>query len=497
MYVGPPNVTVTDAGTNLIAMEFRSNAQSMTLKIDEVPIEAHNSIGKVERYHHSLKRAYKIIAKDLRILVNPDNILQMVVKAVNDMAGPQGLVPTLLVFGTYPRLTELSPPSPLIIVRANTIRKAMTDVRKLRAARQGANALSIRKGSNILDTIQLLQSEVKVWREKIGCTGPHILLARSYYDVTCTVSVDGKATNFRTVSVKPHHRDESTVDIDKNEIVDSSAESSIDVSDYLIPQFQVEQQQRKRGRAKALRNALKPSVVQNTLNTIRLSEKEKLDVALPVKLLTEGKITTPGKPFEELDRSELKTLIDQGVFHFTKFNPQKHGDIHIFKSCMVREVRGKATEVPHEKSRLVIESYSDNEKEKEKDMILNQSPTIQRASQRIIMALAPSILKRNMHMWLCDITQSYVQSHTTFQRTVLSYLPKQIRNQYTENTIIVVIMPLYGISEAGAYWSSTYFKHHCEQLRMITSTYGPCLLITTNNTGYFWVVRMQTDDTLG
>lgn len=130
-------------------------------------------------------------------------------------------------------------------------------------------------------------------------------------------------------------------------------------------------------------------------------------------------------------------------------------------------------------------------------MILNQSPTIQRASQRIIMALAPSILKRNMHMWLCDITQSYVQSHTTFQRTVLSYLPKQIRNQYTENTIIVVIMPLYGISEAGAYWSSTYFKHHCEQLRMITSTYGPCLLITTNNTGYFWVVRMQTDDTLG
>ncbi|KAI2634264.1 hypothetical protein GGS26DRAFT_553076 [Hypomontagnella submonticulosa] len=32
----------------------------------------------------------------------------MAVKAVNDTAGPDGLVPTLLVFGAYPRLVETS-----------------------------------------------------------------------------------------------------------------------------------------------------------------------------------------------------------------------------------------------------------------------------------------------------------------------------------------------------------------------------------------------------
>ena len=36
-------------------------------------------------------------------------VLQMAVKAVNDTAGPDGLVPALLVFGTYPRLSEASP----------------------------------------------------------------------------------------------------------------------------------------------------------------------------------------------------------------------------------------------------------------------------------------------------------------------------------------------------------------------------------------------------
>lgn len=50
----------------------------------------------------------------------------MAVKSVNDTAGPDGLISTLLVSGTYPRLSETSPPSTLITARAEAIRKAMT-----------------------------------------------------------------------------------------------------------------------------------------------------------------------------------------------------------------------------------------------------------------------------------------------------------------------------------------------------------------------------------
>ena len=42
---------------------------------------------------------------------------------------------------------------------------------------------------------------------------------------------------------------------------------------------------------------------------------------------------------------------------------------------------------------------------------------------------------------------------------------------------------------------NTYYKHHKEKLSMVTSSYDPCLLITTTKE-VFGVVGMQTDDTL-
>jgi hypothetical protein len=41
-------------------------------------------------------------------------VLQMAVKAVNDTAGPDGITPTLLVFGAFPRMSALDPPAPSI-----------------------------------------------------------------------------------------------------------------------------------------------------------------------------------------------------------------------------------------------------------------------------------------------------------------------------------------------------------------------------------------------
>ena len=48
-----------------------------------------------------LRRVYKIISLELKG-ASKELILQTAVKAVNDSAGLDGLVPTLLVFGSYP-----------------------------------------------------------------------------------------------------------------------------------------------------------------------------------------------------------------------------------------------------------------------------------------------------------------------------------------------------------------------------------------------------------
>jgi hypothetical protein len=177
IYLGLPDQLVYDASKNFSLQEFQLYTKTIAIEIKKVPVKAHNSIGKVECYHTLLRRAYDIISLELNSS-SKDLILQMAVKAVNDSAGPDGLVPTLLVFGAYPRMTNDSPPSPPITQWAKAICKAMKEVRRFYASRQVKDALAIRNGPNVLPTLSLpIQSDVCVWREKDSWTGPFKLLS--------------------------------------------------------------------------------------------------------------------------------------------------------------------------------------------------------------------------------------------------------------------------------------------------------------------------------
>ncbi|KHJ30584.1 hypothetical protein EV44_g3904 [Erysiphe necator] len=96
VYVGPPDLIIHEAGTNFTAKDFQQNAVSLAIRTKCVPVEAAHSIGLVERYHGPLRRAYSIISSELDT-IEKSLKLQMAVKAINDTAGPNGLVPTLLV----------------------------------------------------------------------------------------------------------------------------------------------------------------------------------------------------------------------------------------------------------------------------------------------------------------------------------------------------------------------------------------------------------------
>ena len=68
----------------------------------------------MEWYYIPLHRVYKIISLKLKG-VSEELTLQMVIKAVNDFAGLDGLVPILLVFGAYLWITDDSPLSLSIV----------------------------------------------------------------------------------------------------------------------------------------------------------------------------------------------------------------------------------------------------------------------------------------------------------------------------------------------------------------------------------------------
>ncbi len=83
-------------------------------------------------------------------------LLQIVVKAINDSAGLDRIVLTLLVFSAYLRLTKDLPLSPSITARTTAIHKAIKEVRRIYAERQVRDALIIRNRLNTYKVYELL-----------------------------------------------------------------------------------------------------------------------------------------------------------------------------------------------------------------------------------------------------------------------------------------------------------------------------------------------------
>jgi hypothetical protein len=120
-----------------------------------MPVEAYNSIGKIERYYILLRRVYKIIYDKLRD-TSAETSLQIAVKAVNDLAGPDGIIPILFMFSVYPRITENLVLLFIIIKRTKTICKTTKEIRCLYAKQQIIDIFIIRNGSNIIIILEFL-----------------------------------------------------------------------------------------------------------------------------------------------------------------------------------------------------------------------------------------------------------------------------------------------------------------------------------------------------
>jgi hypothetical protein len=318
VYQGPPDIIVSNTSKNFASEEFQQHAATMNIDIKEVPVEAHNSVGKIEQYHGPLRRAYEILSKELPLLsTKKEVILQMAVKAVNDSAGPDGIVPTLLVFGAYPRMTKDSPPSPSITERAEATHKAMKEVRRLYAERQVNDALAMRNRPNVEPLLALpLQSDVRVWREKDGWNGPYKLLAMD--GQTCTIQMPHGPTNFRSTVVKPYYAEET----------DRSTPITQDdtLPEITVPVDHPEEDTTATGRpVRRSRGRPKGSKNKQYLTDSFLSTKEKGDLELSLKLRQDRIITDPGLPFQVSDKKEIEGLVVRGVFAFEQFDASKHG----------------------------------------------------------------------------------------------------------------------------------------------------------------------------
>ncbi len=123
VFLGTPDVITHDAANAFLSQEFQRSAENhITTKC--VPAEAKSPISIVERYHGPVRHEYKKTMHDCRGL-DRVSALQMAVKGINDSTGPDGIVPTLLVYGAAPCLGLLSdPPSESTMAGAKALKRA-------------------------------------------------------------------------------------------------------------------------------------------------------------------------------------------------------------------------------------------------------------------------------------------------------------------------------------------------------------------------------------
>src|SRR6266567_1453686 len=410
----------------------------------------------------------------------------MAFKVINDSAGPDGLIPTLLVFRAYPRIVESDVPNPMVMQRAAALKKAIEEVKKLRAKCQVADVLNIHNGPKITVIYDLLLNlPVLVWRE--GPTGqpgywsgPYNLL--SIENENCIIQLPHGPTNFRSTVVKPYLVDPEITDIqpedDKSELPLPQTEPEPQPQTEPGPQPQTEPgpQPVKRGRGRPRKYPIEA----NTANiSIYLQDEDNDQLINP-------------NQFTASRQKEIKGLLEKGVFELVNPKDVPQGN-RVFNSRFVDEIKNPGTDKAFEKSRLVVQAYNDPEK----DLVLTQSPTIQRVSQRLILCITAITQDNGTHLYLRDISQAYVQSTTKLNRDFYIRAPLElsIALGVSEGTILKVVRPLYGIPEAGNHWFKTYHNHHIKELNMNQSTYDPCLLHLNNPTN-FGIVGLQTDDTL-
>jgi hypothetical protein len=143
VYLGPPAFVIHDPGTNFNSKEFRDSAAVVGTETMNMPVESHNSVGLVERYHIPLRRSYNILLSELPDLTKEER-LQMVVKTVNNTAGLDGLVLTLLVFRAYLRISRDKGLVVSITARAAIIKKVIIEVQRCHAVRKVADVRTIR-----------------------------------------------------------------------------------------------------------------------------------------------------------------------------------------------------------------------------------------------------------------------------------------------------------------------------------------------------------------
>lgn len=90
---------------------------------------------------------------------------------------------------------------------------------------------------------------------------------------------------------------------------------------------------------------------------IFISNKERIYYEFEIKQSHDGMLTTPGDLFKQSDLTKIEFFLANDVLQSLQYNSNKHFGVSLFKSYLVREIKGKATDEPYKKFHLIVQGY--------------------------------------------------------------------------------------------------------------------------------------------
>lgn len=149
----------------------------------------------------------------------------------------------------------------------------------------------------------------------------------------------------------------------------------------------------------------------------------------------------------------------------------------------------KAREGLRKKPVLVAQNYWDLGASR----IATKAPTVQRETQRFLLALVLS--NQHMTVYSRDVTQAYIQSDKTLERPF--YIRAPVEMYLPAATLVRVLRPLYYIPESCLCLYITYRQYHIYRMCMEKTTVDPCmLLLTGRNQTLEGRIVLKVDDSL-
>jgi hypothetical protein len=307
-------------------------------------------------------------------------------------------------------------------------------------------------------------------------------------DESVIIELSNDSTKFRLTMIKSYYDDNHDLENSSSIIIDSSFTASVSKSLIMSQSASTDQKSETTNfsnSSKRDRDRLRKYFASTAYLSFVFNTTDDLDLAFAFVfasisifvLVVVSKfdliVHIALSQFAAFRQKEINDLIEKDVFQSVS-KDDVSSDVRIFNSRFVNEIKHLDIDQAYKKSRLVMQTFNDQNK----NLILTQLFIIQRVNQRLIVCLI--VVFSKMNLYLRNIIQTYVQSITSLNRDffVRSFVELIKHLDIDTNSILKIIKLLYDVFEADNHWFVIYHVHHVNKLEMSQSIYDLCLLHT-------------------